>query len=92
MYLAKIAFMWFPLQPRTLEKGYARTFRFIERRIDQLIDEAIELPDGSPEQQRIDRLIGALQDRLVARLEGTPWSCGPTAFCHSNTKLTSNLN
>jgi hypothetical protein len=28
---------------------------FIERRIDQLIDQAIELPDGSPEQHRIDR-------------------------------------
>jgi hypothetical protein len=45
---------------------------FIERRIDQLIDQAIELPEGSPEQQRIDGLIGELQDRLVDRLEGTP--------------------
>jgi hypothetical protein len=45
---------------------------FIELRIDQLIDEAIELSEGSPEQERIDRLISDLQDRLVDRLEGTP--------------------
>ena len=45
---------------------------FIELRIDQLIDQAIELSEGSPEQERIDRLISDLQDRLVDRLEGTP--------------------
>ena len=45
---------------------------FIERRIDQLIDEAIGRPEGSPEQERIDGLISELQNRLVARLEGTP--------------------
>jgi hypothetical protein len=44
---------------------------FIERRINQLIDEAIELPEGSPEQQRIDRLISELQDRLIDDLGGT---------------------
>jgi hypothetical protein len=30
--------------------------KLIERRIDKLIDEAIELPEGSPEQECIDRL------------------------------------
>ena len=45
---------------------------FIERRIDQLIDEAIELPEGSPEQERIDGLISELQDGLVAHLERMP--------------------
>ena len=45
---------------------------FIERRIDQLIDQAIVLPEGSPEEGRICRLIWALQDRLVDRLESTP--------------------
>jgi hypothetical protein len=66
---------------------------FIERRIGQLIDQAIELPDGSPEQQRIDGLISELQDRLVDRLEGTPCpAASPAIFCHSNIQLTSNLN
>jgi len=66
---------------------------FIERRIDRLIDQTIELPDGSPEQQRIDRLISELQNRLVDRLEGTPCpTAHPVIFCHGNTKLTSNLD
>jgi hypothetical protein len=51
---------------------------YIERRINQLIDQAIEL-EGSPEQERIDRLISALQDRIVGRLEGTP-CCGVWPF------------
>jgi len=50
---------------------------FIERRIDQLIDEAIELPEGSPEQGRIDGLISELQDGLIGHLEGRPRLAAP---------------
>jgi hypothetical protein len=50
---------------------------FIERRIDQLIDEAIELPGGSPQQERIDRLISELQDKLIGHLEGRPRLAAP---------------
>jgi hypothetical protein len=47
---------------------------FIERRIDQLIDQVIELPKGSAEQERIDLLITELEEKLIDHLEGTPSS------------------
>jgi hypothetical protein len=53
---------------------------FIERRIDQLIDEAIELPEGSPEQGRIDGLIGKLQDKLIGQLERRPRLAAPSVM------------
>jgi len=65
---------------------------FIERRIDQLTDQAIKLHEGSPEERRLYGLIWALQDKLVQRLEGTPCPGVQPFFCHSNSKLTSNLN
>ena len=50
---------------------------FIERRIDQLIDQAIKLHEGSPKERRLYGLIWALQDRLVQRLEGMPCPGSP---------------
>ena len=50
---------------------------FIERRIDQLIDQAIALPEGSPEQGRIDGLIAELQDELIGQLERRPRLAAP---------------
>jgi hypothetical protein len=75
MYLAKIPYACFDRSRLVLLKTVMPErfdCTFIERRIDQLIDEAIEHPEGSPEQERIDGLISELQDRLVQRLEGTP--------------------
>jgi hypothetical protein len=73
MYLAKIPYACFDRSRLVLLVMPERfDCTFIERRIDQLIDEAIEHPEGSPEQERIDGLISELQDRLVDRLEGTP--------------------
>ena len=75
MYLAKIPYACFNRSRLVLLKTVMPErfdCTFIERRIDQLIDEAIEHPEGSPEQERIDRLISELQNRLVDRLEGTP--------------------
>ena len=45
---------------------------FMEQRIGQLLEEAIDLPEGSLEQQRIEKLISELQDKLIARLERMP--------------------
>jgi len=39
--------------------------------------EAIELPEGSPEQECIDRLISELQDKLIGHLEGRPRLAAP---------------
>jgi len=45
---------------------------FMELRVGQLLDEAAVLPEGSPEQERIDKLISELQDGLVAHSERMP--------------------
>jgi len=44
----------------------------MELRVGQLLDEAAVLPEGSPEQERIDKLISELQDGLVAHSERMP--------------------